>query len=69
MNLVQVADIIAYTISWALRLKGMNSRKRNELEPVTREVLNSRFRHEAETRVTWGYKVIQGPRPALPGAP
>ncbi len=68
-TLIQVADIIAYTISWGLRLKGMNSPKRNELEPVTREVLGLRFRHETETRVTWGYKLIEDLRPALPAAP
>ncbi len=28
-TLIQAADIIAYTISWGLRLKGMNSPKRN----------------------------------------
>lgn len=65
-TLVQVADVIAYTISWGLRLKGMVEPKRNELEPVTREVLRLRFRHETETRIIWGYKVINDLRPSLP---
>jgi hypothetical protein len=47
----------------------MSSPKRNELEPVTREVLNLRFRHETETTVTWGYKVIEDLRPMVPDTP
>jgi hypothetical protein len=63
-TLVRLADIIAYTISWGLRLKGMIQPKREELDLVTREVQTLRFRHETETRVMWGYKVIGDLRPA-----
>jgi hypothetical protein len=65
-TLVQLADIIAYAISWGLRLKGMTKPKRDELEPVIREVLSLRFRHETETRIIWGYKVIDDLRPGPP---
>ncbi|PSJ51359.1 DUF3800 domain-containing protein [Kumtagia ephedrae] len=63
-TLVQLADIIAYAISWGLRLKGMTKECRKELAPVVREVLALRFRHETETRTVWGYKVIDDLRPA-----
>lgn len=40
-TLVQLADIVAYVVSWGVRLGGMNAPARAELAPLSEEVLNS----------------------------
>ena len=64
-TLVQVADIIAYTISWGLRVPGMNAPRREELDSHAAIVSQMRFHLEnaAGDRI-WGLKVINDLRPA-----
>jgi Protein of unknown function (DUF3800) len=42
---VQIADLVAYCISWALRLKNMTSLARDELKPYVEQILQ--LRHKA----------------------
>ena len=63
-TLVQVADIIAYTISWGMRLYGMSEPARAELDPVVSAVQALRFRHQTESRTVWGYTLIKDLRPS-----
>jgi Protein of unknown function (DUF3800) len=64
-SLVQVADIIAYVISWGVRLPGMTEPARAELRDVVTEVLRLRFRHETPAgHVVWGFKLITDLRSA-----
>ena len=67
-TLVQLADIVAYVVSWGVRLGGMNAPARPELAPLSEEVLNLRFARRL-TSGDWqsGIKVIKDLRPA--GAP
>lgn len=64
-SLIQVADIVAYVISWGLRLQGMTAPAREELSPHADLVKTLRFFRETESgdRV-WGLKVINDLRPA-----
>jgi len=62
-TLIQLADIVAYVVSWGLRLKGMSDTARPELAPLVRETMALRFRHQTETKVVWGYKLIPDLRP------
>lgn len=64
-SLVQVADIVAYVISWGLRLHGMTAPARAELAPHAELVMDLRFFRETESgdRI-WGLKVINDLRPA-----
>tara|TARA_R110002020_G_scaffold326254_1_gene541941 strand:- start:105 stop:965 length:861 start_codon:yes stop_codon:yes gene_type:complete len=63
-TLVQLADIIAYTISWGLRLTGMSEPARAELAPVASCVKALRFSHKTESRTLWGYTQIRDLRPS-----
>lgn len=62
-TIVQLADIVAYAISWGLRLPGMSEDAREELAPVVAEVSALRFRHETGSRILWGYTQIRDLRP------
>ncbi|MES2445194.1 MAG: DUF3800 domain-containing protein [Pseudomonadota bacterium] len=64
-SLVQVADIVAYVISWGLRLNGMTEPAREELAPLAELVRRLRFYRETESgeRIL-GTKVITDLRPA-----
>lgn len=64
-TLIQLADIVAYVVSWGLRLPGMTEPARAELAPIVQEVMSLRFRHMTESRVIWGFKVIRDLRPAV----
>lgn len=59
-SLVQVADIIAYTISWGLRLPGMNEPARGELADLAERVRRLEFRQTtpAGERQS-GFKIIR----------
>jgi len=64
-SLVQMADIIAYAISWGLRLPQMAEPARDELAPVAAAVQRLQFRHETESGQRHrGFKVIADLRPA-----
>ena len=64
-SLVQLADIIAYVVSWGVRLHGMAEPARAELNDIAAEVLRLRFRHETPSgHVLWGFKLINDLRAA-----
>lgn len=59
-SLVQLADLIAYVISWGLRLSGMTADARPELADIAQDVTRLRFRHEtASGQIHWGFKLIR----------
>jgi len=64
-TMVQMADLIAYIISWGVRLRGMTAERRTELSDLARCVLDLRYLHEAPggTR-TWGFKLIESLLPS-----
>jgi sulfur transfer protein SufE len=58
-TMVQIADILAYIISWGLKLPGMTEPRREELEPLVHGVVQLRFRLETPAGHTkYGFKVI-----------
>lgn len=62
--LVQVADLVAYVISWGLRLRRMPATTRPELEPLVDVIKRMRYRHVTEGgREVWGIKEITDLRP------
>lgn len=64
-TMIQMADIVAYVISWGLRLRGMPASNRPELAPLVQIVERMRYRHETESgQVTWGIKEIRDLRPS-----
>lgn len=64
-TLVQVVDLIAYIISWGLRLRWMKEPKRDELEDLAAQVKSLQFRqHLPSGRTNWGFKVISDLRAA-----
>lgn len=64
-TIVQVADIVAYTISWGLRLRRMQTKKRTELAPLVGEIERMRYHHVTEGgHAVWGIKEIRDLRPA-----
>lgn len=63
-TLIQLTDIVAYVISWGLRLKGMNAPSRAELLPLANRVKRLRFSRETEGgEKIWGFKHILDLRP------
>ncbi|WP_204985419.1 DUF3800 domain-containing protein [Mesorhizobium japonicum] len=63
-TLIQLTDIVAYVISWGLRLKGMNAPSRAELLPLANRVKRLRFSRETEGGENiWGFKYILDLRP------
>lgn len=64
-SLVQLADLVAYTVSWGVRLRGMNEPARTELSDIADDVLRLRFSRVLESGETQsGFKVINDLRPA-----
>lgn len=57
-TLVQVADIIAYVISWGLSLNRMTQAARPELSTLAQSVKDLQFRHQTQTQIMWGYEPI-----------
>lgn len=67
-TLVQIADIVAYTVSWGLRLRGMPASPRPELAPLVQIVERLRYKHNTEGGETvWGIKEIRDLRPKETG--
>lgn len=63
-TLIQLTDIIAYVISWGLRLKGMTLPGRPELLGLTEKVKRLRFSRRTEGgEQIWGLKHIADLRP------
>ena len=66
---IQVADLVAYTISWNVRVAGMSEPKRPELEGLGQAVLDLRYRAVREREghpegfVVWSFAVIDDLRP------
>lgn len=66
-TLIQLTDIMAYVISWGLRLNGMDAPAREELQPLVDDVLKIRFKRQTEAgNVEWGFRHIRDLRPAEP---
>jgi Protein of unknown function (DUF3800) len=64
-TLVQVADLIAYTIAWGVRIPGMDAPARGELNAHAEEVKQLRYFAEADSgEQIWGFKLIPDLRPA-----
>jgi len=64
-TLVQLADIVAYVISWGLRLPGMHEPAREELASLAGQVADLRFMRQTDSgQRQWGLKIINDLRPA-----
>lgn len=58
-TMVQAADLVAYIISWGVRLRHMNEPKREELSRLAYSVMKLRFTQRLRSgRVNYGFKVI-----------
>lgn len=65
-SLVQMADLVAYVVSWGLRLPRMPATTRPELGPLVNVVERMRYRHETESgQAVWGIKEIRDLRPNI----
>lgn len=72
-TLIQLADIVAYVVSWGVRFSGMKRPRREELEPFSTGVC--RLRHRAvrerlgEPFSIWSFSTIDDLRPRDERAP
>jgi len=58
-SMIQMADLIAYTIGWGLRLPGMSEPARQELAPIVSAVRDLQFHQQTEGgRNHHGFKLI-----------
>lgn len=58
-TMVQVADLIAYILSWGVRLSGMSEPKRDELGNLAAKVMRLRFtQHTPGGYTNYGFKII-----------
>lgn len=58
-TMVQVADLIAYILSWGVRLTGMTEPKREELDGLSAKVMRLRFtQHTPKGYTNFGFKII-----------
>ncbi len=67
-TVIQLADIIAYIISWGVVLPGMTGERRDELEDLSRQVCRLRYRStreigEREAFGVWSFAIIDDLRP------
>lgn len=64
-SLVQLADIVAYTVSWGVRLRGMSEPARENLADFAGYVTDLKFSRRLESgEHQSGFKVIEDLRPA-----
>lgn len=64
-TMVQVADLMAYIISWGVRLNGMHAQRRPELDDLSRKVMRLRFtQHTPGGYTNYGFKIINDLRAA-----
>ena len=58
-TMIQVADLIAYILSWGVRLTGMNEPRRKELDAFATKVMKLRFTQRTPGGHTnYGFKII-----------
>lgn len=58
-TMIQVADLVAYIVSWGVRLPGMTEPPREELATLAGEVVKLRYRHQTPgEHGMWGFKLI-----------
>ncbi|MCL4671878.1 MAG: DUF3800 domain-containing protein [Sphingomonadaceae bacterium] len=58
-TMVQIADLIAYVISWGVRLAGMSEPHRPELDRFSEKVIRLRFtQHTPGGYTNFGFKII-----------
>jgi hypothetical protein len=63
-SLVQLADLVAYVISWGLRLNRMPQSARPELDTLVESIKRMRYVHQtAGGEFVWGIKEIKDLRP------
>lgn len=64
-TMVQVADLIAYLLSWGVRLNGMTEARRPELDDLCLKVMRLRFtQHTPGGYTNYGFKIINDLRAA-----
>lgn len=65
-SMIQMADLVAYTISWGLRLPGMTEPARDELAPIVSGVSRLQFHQRTDGgRNHHGFKLIHDLNAAL----
>ena len=58
-TMVQIADLIAYLLSWGIRLKGMTAPRRTELSHLSQKVMRLQFTQRTPGGHTnYGFKMI-----------
>lgn len=58
-TMVQVADLIAYILSWGVRLAGMTEPRREEMDGLAAKVMRLRFTQQTPGGFTnYGFKII-----------
>lgn len=63
-TMVQIADLVAYILSWGVRLKAMTEPKRDELGAFAAQVMGLRFtQHTPKGYTNYGFKIINDLRP------
>lgn len=59
---IQLADFVAYIISWGLRLEGMEQPYRSELQGLVSQIMDLRYRtmreDNGQSYVSWSFKFI-----------
>lgn len=73
-TMAQVADLIAYILSWGVWLTGMSAPKRDELDELAAKVMRLRFtQHTPGGYTNYGFKIINarkhGRNPGRPTLP
>ena len=64
-TMVQVADLIAYLLSWGVRLKGMTASRRAEFDIFSQKIMQLRFTQRTPGGHTnYGFKAINNLRSA-----
>jgi Protein of unknown function (DUF3800) len=59
-SMIQLADLIAYIVSWAVRLRGMDMPERTELSELAAKVMRLRFSQENPSgHKIYGFKLIK----------
>lgn len=70
-TMIQMADLVAYVISWGVRLPGirpMTEAKRDELDGFAQQVCRLRYHHRGtNSSEMWGFTVIGGELQAASG--
>jgi hypothetical protein len=60
---IHLPDLVAYIISWGVRVQGMRAPAREELGDVGAAVLRLRYDMPTPTRVVWAFNVLNDLRP------